>query len=381
MTAGITLDMLRSATSEEFPVIDLGAYRRGEPGALADVAAQLRHALENIGFLIVVNHGIAAELTGGIVEQTERFHAMPMTEKLKLATGRGQGSGFTGYLASGEYSVKTSEVNDNDQPDLNEAFFMDRERPPDDPEVLAGKLFREPNKWPENLPGFRDFLIRYWGAMEGFSQSLLPVFATALELPPDYFDKAFVDAQCVLRLSHFPPTSYRDNQFGLAPHTDANFFTVLPQANVEGLYIRPEGKGWIKAPRIPGSFVINAGDMCRRWTNDRFLSTRHLAINLTDRQRYSTPFFYTPRQPAALSADHLRRIPGVVAQHKLRRQARSGQSANCRRMNREKVRYGEDSEGPARAHRHRVSGQCLPVGFRLTERVCPGHAARRHDGV
>ena len=294
MTATITLGMLRSATSEEFPVIDLGAYQSGEPGALADVAAQLRHALENIGFLIVVNHGTPAELTDGIVEQTQRFHAMPMAEKLKLATGRGQGSGFTGYLPSGAYSVKTSEVNDNDQPDLNEAFFMDRERAPDDPDVLAGKLFREANKWPDNLPGFRDFLIRYWDAMEGFSQSLLPVFATALDLPPDYFDAAFRDAQCVLRLSHFPPTRYRDNQFGLAPHTDANFFTVLPQANVEGLYIRPRGRGWIKAPRIPGSFVINAGDMCRRWTNDRFLSTQHLAINLTDGHRYSTPFFYTP---------------------------------------------------------------------------------------
>jgi len=286
--------MLRSATSEEFPIVDLDAYRRGEPGSLADVAAQLRHALENIGFLIVVNHGTPAELTDGIVEQTQRFHAMPMAEKLKLATGRGQGSGFTGYLPSGAYSVKTSEVNDNDQPDLNEAFFMDRERAPDDPEVLAGKLFREANKWPDDLPGFRDFLIHYWDAMEGFSQSLLPVFATALDLRPDYFDAAFRDAQCVLRLSHFPPTRYRDNQFGLAPHTDANFFTVLPQANVEGLYIRPPGKNWIKAPRIPGSFVINAGDMCRRWTNDRFLSTQHLAINLTDRHRYSTPFFYTP---------------------------------------------------------------------------------------
>jgi isopenicillin N synthase-like dioxygenase len=130
--------------------------------------------------------------------------------------------------------------------------------------------------------------------MEGFAQRLLPVFATALDLPPDYFDAAFVDAQCVLRLTHFPPTAYRDNQFGLAPHTDANFFTVLPQANVEGLYIRPQGKGWIKAPRIPGSFVINSGDMCRRWTNDRFLSTQHLAINLTEQHRYSTPFFYTP---------------------------------------------------------------------------------------
>jgi isopenicillin N synthase-like dioxygenase len=298
MTTAITLDMLQSATSEEFPVIDLAAYRRGEPGALADVAVQLRHALEKIGFLIVVNHGIPAELTDGIVAQTKRFHAMPMTEKLPLATGRGQGSGFTGYLPSGAYSVKTSEVNDNDQPDLNEAFFMDRERAPDHPDVLAGKLFREPNKWPDDLPGFREFLIRYWDAMEGFSQSLLPVFATALELPPDYFEEAFRDAQCVLRLSHFPPTRYRDNQFGLAPHTDANFFTVLPQANVEGLYIRPQGRasgdGWIKAPRIPGSFVINAGDMCRRWTNDRFLSTQHLAINLTDQHRYSTPFFYTP---------------------------------------------------------------------------------------
>jgi isopenicillin N synthase-like dioxygenase len=103
----------------------------------------------------------------------------------------------------------------------------------------------------------------------------LPVFATALDLPPGYFDEAFRDAQCVLRLSHFPPARYGDNQFGLAPHTDANFFTVLPQANVEGLYIRPAGRGWIKAPRIPGSFVINAGDMLKRWTNDRFLSTQH----------------------------------------------------------------------------------------------------------
>jgi isopenicillin N synthase-like dioxygenase len=319
MSAAITLDMLRSATSEDFPVIDLGAYMRREAGALAQVAAQLRHALESIGFLIVVNHSVAADLTDGIVEQTKRFHALPMAEKLKLATSGGQGSGFTGYLPSGEYSVKTSEVNDNDQPDLNEAFFMDRERAPDDPEVLAGRLFREPNKWPANLPGFREFLLRYWDALEGFSQKLLPVFATALDLPPDYFDRAFADAQCVLRLSHFPPTRYRGNQFGLAPHTDANFFTVLPQANVEGLYVRPQGYGWIKAPRIPGSFVINAGDMCKRWTNDRFLSTQHLAINLTDRHRYSTPFFYTPHidwpiacLPTCHSADNPAKYPPIT---------------------------------------------------------------------
>jgi isopenicillin N synthase-like dioxygenase len=197
-------------------------------------------------------------------------------------------------LPSGEYVIKTSHLNDNNKADLNAAFFMDRERPPDDPEVLAGKLFRAPNKWPENLPGFREFLLRYWDALEGFAKQLLPAFAVALELAPEFFDRAFEDAQCVLRLSHFPPSTYQENQFGLAPHTDANFFTVLPQANVEGLYIRPQGRGWLKAPRIPGSFIINSGDMCKRWTNDRFLSTAHLAVNLTGQDRYSTPFFYTP---------------------------------------------------------------------------------------
>lgn len=294
MSSTITPEMLRDAETEDFPVIDLGDYLHGAPGALDKIGRELRCALENIGFLIVVNHAVPAGLVAGIVEQARRFHALPMADKLRLETSRGGGSGFTGYLPSGEYAIKTSELNNNDKPDLNAAFFMDRERSPDDPEVRAGKLFRAPNKWPERLPGFREFLLRYWDALEGFSQRLLPVFAVALELAPEYFDRAFEDAQCVLRLSHFPPLPYQPNQFGLAPHTDANFFTVLPQSNVEGLYIRPQGRGWLKAPRIPGSFIINSGDMCKRWTNDRFLSTAHLAVNLTDRDRYSTPFFYTP---------------------------------------------------------------------------------------
>ncbi len=133
MSAAITRDMLRAATTEDFPVIDLGAYIGGEAGARDRVAAEMRDALENIGFLIVVNHGVAAELTDGIVEEARRFHALPLDQKMQLATGRGQGSGFTGYLPSATYSVKTSEVNDNDKPDLNEAFYMDRESAPGDP--------------------------------------------------------------------------------------------------------------------------------------------------------------------------------------------------------------------------------------------------------
>src|SRR5947207_7832601 len=50
MSEAITLDMLRAASSAEFPVIDLGAYMGGDAGALGSVAAQLRDALHDIGF-------------------------------------------------------------------------------------------------------------------------------------------------------------------------------------------------------------------------------------------------------------------------------------------------------------------------------------------
>jgi len=284
--------MIEDAGIDGFPILDLTDLQAGVRGARERLARELCHALENIGFLIVVNHGVPQHMIDGIFAEAARFHALPMTEKLRLRMERGKG---IGYLPAAAYAIKTSEINDNRKPDLNEAFFIDRERSPDDPEVRAGKPFREINRWPNGVPGFREAAIAYYARLEAFALSLLPAFATALDLPADWFDAAFVNAQCTLRLSHYPPTTYADNQFGIAPHTDTSFLTILPQSNLEGLHIRPAGRRWMKAPRIPGSFVINSGDMCRRWTNDRFLSTEHFAINPASGQpRYAAPFFFAP---------------------------------------------------------------------------------------
>src|SRR6185312_9290646 len=127
--------------------------------------------------------------------------ALPMTEKLRLRMEQGKG---IGYLPAAAYAIKTSEINDNRKPDLNAAFFIDRERSPDDPEVRAGKPFRDLNRWPDGLPGFRAATLAYYDRLERFALSLLPLFALALDLPPDWFDSAFVNAQCTLRLSHYP---------------------------------------------------------------------------------------------------------------------------------------------------------------------------------
>ena len=46
------------------------------------------------------------------------------------------------------------------RPNANEAVFFKRELPPDHPDVLAGKRFRGVNRWPADLPGFREGVLQ-----------------------------------------------------------------------------------------------------------------------------------------------------------------------------------------------------------------------------
>jgi isopenicillin N synthase-like dioxygenase len=138
-------------------------------------------------------------------------------------------------------------------------------------------------------------MLRYFRTMEALGQKLLPVYALALDLPRDYFVPLFEGAHINLRLSHYPANAAaEDNQFGIAPHADAGFLTMLPQSAVPGLEIRTASGSWLAAPPLPGSYLVNTGDTLNRWTNGRFLSTPHRASNNSGRERYAMPFFYDP---------------------------------------------------------------------------------------
>ncbi|HXD98289.1 MAG TPA: 2OG-Fe(II) oxygenase family protein [Candidatus Acidoferrum sp.] len=272
------------------PVIDLGAYMAGAPGALERVGDELGAALETIGFFLIVSHGIERELIARTFAEARRFHAQPAAAKLALRMNEHN----NGYMAMGRYAVWTSDVNANDKPDLNEAFFTKRERSADDPLVKSGRRFAGPNRWPEDLPGFRDTVLAYTDAVDALGRRLMPACAVALDLPPDAFDAAFAESQFSFRLSHYPPVEAAPNQFGIAPHTDANFLTFLAQTEVPGLQLRLPSGDWLDVPYVPGSFAVNSGDMMTRWTNGRFKSTPHRALPPVGRPRYAIPFFLGP---------------------------------------------------------------------------------------
>ena len=272
------------------PIIDLGPYLSGRPGALTATAGELGRALRDVGFFVIVNHGVPQESIDHTFAEARRFHAQPMESKLALRMNEHN----NGYMMLGRYAVWTSGINANDKPDLNEAFFIKRERGPDDPLVRAGRRFAGPNQWPSSLPGFRETLLAYTDAVDALGRRLLPLCAAALELPSDFFDRAFAESQFSFRLTHYPPVAPEANQFGIAPHTDANFMTFLAQSEVPGLQVRMPGGEWVDVPHVPGSFAVNSGDMMQRWTNDRFKSTPHRALPPVGRERYAIPYFMGP---------------------------------------------------------------------------------------
>jgi isopenicillin N synthase-like dioxygenase len=251
---------------------------------------ELRRALEHIGFFILINHGVPQALIDRTFAEARRFHDQPLDAKLAVRMNEHN----NGYMIMGRYAVWTSDVNANDKPDLNEAFFCKRERGPDDPLLGSGRRFVGPNRWPADLPAFREHVLEYIAAMDELSARVLPVCAVALGLPPAALDAAFRDSQFSFRLTHYPPVAAEANQFGIAPHTDANFLTFLAQTDVPGLQVRLPDGGWADVPFVPGSYAVNSGDMMHRWTNGRVKSTPHRALPPVGRHRYAIPFFLGP---------------------------------------------------------------------------------------
>jgi len=89
----------------------------------------------------------------------------------------------------------------------------------------------------------------------------------------------------IVRLSHYPAAACEENQFNASPHIDGDFITFLAQSEVPGLDLRTSEKKWIQAPVLSGTFLVNAGEILRLWSNDRFRATFHRVINQSDRER------------------------------------------------------------------------------------------------
>lgn len=300
---------------DAIPIIDLEPLFAGDADAKAAMAAQLRKACIEVGFIYIKNHNVPQDVIDRIFNAGHDYFAISDEEKMKNHVTLSKNN--RGYAAMLEENTDPTA-----RGDLHESYDTALDVPADDPDVLAGKVLYGPNQWPENMPDFRSAMETYHAEMLKLSGHLLHGFALALGLEETYFDTMVDKPLATLRVLHYPPQfgEIDDRQIGIGAHSDYECFTILAQDDIAALQVLNASGEWISAEPVPGCFVVNVGDQMARWTNDLFASTIHRAINRSGRERYSVPFFFGPNYdtvvealPSCVDDAHPAKYPSVTS--------------------------------------------------------------------
>jgi isopenicillin N synthase-like dioxygenase len=278
-------------SGESLPVISIESLSSSRLKDRQGVAAMLREACLDKGFFYVSNHGISLGLIDAVFEETKRFFDLP--DEAKTAVDMSHSICHRGYER-----LRAQTLEAGAPPDLKEGFYIGPDLSLEDPRVIAQQFQCGPNLWPQDMPAFRPTMQAYFAAMLDLSHRLMRGLALSLDLPEDHFNAFNRDPLAILRLLHYPPQppNAAPNEKGAGAHTDWGTLTVLLQDPVGGLQVQDVASNrWIHADPIPGTFVVNLGDMIARWTNDKYRSTTHRVVNASRRERYSVPFFYEGR--------------------------------------------------------------------------------------
>lgn len=265
----------------EIPIIDMAALNStGQPDA--GVVASLAEACRHVGFFYVKNHGISEGLIGKLFDVSKRFFAKSREEKMKNHISKSTCHRGYGPLLE-EATDETSGMSD-----LKETFDTGVDIPLSECDCpLHG-----PNQFPEDDPEMAEVMLQYFAEARELAGRLMRAFAADLELPLDFFVDKTDRPMANLRLIHYPPP--QPGSIGCGTHTDYGCVTILAQDDVGGLFVQRRDGSWIDAVPVPGTLVVNLGDMMARWTNDAYKATPHRVASKQARDRYSVPFFFDP---------------------------------------------------------------------------------------
>lgn len=293
--------------SPEIPVLDISDMLGN-----AELIAEHGRAYEEFGFCGIVGHGISDEVINGAYAAVREFFALSRAEKEQSATGAGGARGYT------RFGIETAK--DNEHPDLKEFWHVGREMPPG--VECHPSLF--PNVWPSQIKDFKERVYPLYEALDELGHRVLETLTVYLDLPLDFFRATGNVGNSILRPLHYPPIAKRDTpSLRAAPHEDINLITLLVGSEEPGLEILTRSGEWIPVSTLPGTIVVNIGDMMQRLTNHVLPSTTHRVVNVpaayTGESRYSIPYFWHPNPDfeiatlrSCISEDNPNRYPESI---------------------------------------------------------------------
>jgi len=198
-------------------------------------------------------------------------------------------------------------------PDLKESIEIGRENEPG-----------HPNMWPtgdEEAVNFKNIMMEFFDLCKDLHVDVMRAIAVGMGLSQSYFDSYTDVGDNTLRLLHYPATPksvFQSNklQVRAGEHTDYGTLTLLFQDDRGGLQVKDPKGNYIDATPIPGTVVVNAGDLLARWSNDTIKSTLHRVVEPPKKPdgeeypaRYSIAYFANPNFDCLIEA-----IPGTFGE-------------------------------------------------------------------
>jgi isopenicillin N synthase-like dioxygenase len=265
----------------ELATLDLATFLEGDAVARQRFAAEFVSALSEIGFAVLVGHGVDPSLYGATYEQVlDLFTSTSPEDKARFNAER------HGSVAQGYFPIEhTSEIH----PDLVEGWVFCRRA--FDVAQRRDHPFRAQDYWPDaRYEGeFRRLVLEHEALFKPITQAMLQ----GLGIEPHLLDQKLTGTNFGLRLNYYPPMSAEQDRSGAARllgHEDVDLFTLLPASRVDGLQVWNHASGkWIRVSPPFGSLIINTGDYMQRLSNDRLPSTTHRVGKPSDASHLNEP--------------------------------------------------------------------------------------------
>ncbi|CAM8669382.1 isopenicillin N synthase family oxygenase [Sphingobium sp. 10 DY56-G10] len=297
-----------AVSTSQLPFLDLSLLY-GSQEDRQQLVGELREILFDHGFFYLRGHGVRPDLISQALTASRMFFALPREAKLEIDIVKS--AQFRGYTRIG------GELTGGRQ-DWREQVDFDREEDFAEigPDTPAWKRTIGPNQWPSAMPSLKPIITTYQAEVTRVAIDLLKAIALALGQPEGAFEPLYKSApRQHLKIVRYPGRDVARSEQGVGAHKDGGLVTILLQDSTEGLRVQRQDGSWVEAPPIPGTFVVNTGELLELATDGFVRADVHAAVTPPSGiVRYSIPFF--------LGASHEGHIPLIDLPPELKAVAR-----------------------------------------------------------
>ncbi|CAG8906697.1 unnamed protein product [Penicillium egyptiacum] len=299
---------MASTKPPNIPVVDFAGWNT--ESSRQQIAQDIVAACKKVGFVYIANHSLPESMLDEAFNWSKLFFELPQDEKLKAPHPEGWAV-HRGYSWPGLEKVSQAMSTGNDKERVGQLREVTDTKESYD--IGSDENTTQPNQWlPEHsLPGFRDFMRRFYWECFRVGGEVLQALTVGLQLDENHLLKKHSGHNNQLRLLHYPPIpaeAIETERAARCPaHTDWSSITLLFQDDCGGLEVEDISSPgtFVSAMPIKNAIVMNVGDLLQRWSNDLLRSTSHRVTlpplpdrfegpDSMTRRRFSIPYFMSP---------------------------------------------------------------------------------------